>query len=210
MTQSNTIKKEYLLKRPSDFLLALLGLILSSPLWLIISVAIILVDRGSILFSQDRCGRNGHEFKILKFRTMKLLKNETHQIVDYVNDPRVTGIGAILRATAMDELPVLINILKGEMSFVGPKPIPFYIEDEDKSKYRNISQVPGYDLRNQLRPGLTGYTQVYAPKNIDHATKFSYDNQYLGKVSFLFDIKLLFLSFWITFAARWEHRDKKI
>lgn len=208
--ESNIIKKEYFLKRPFDFLLASIGLILSSPLWLIISTAIFIEDRRSILFSQDRCGRNGREFKILKFRTMKPLENETHQVADYVDDPRVTRVGAILRATAMDELPVLINILKGEMSFVGPKPIPFYIEDADKAKYKDITQVPGYSLRSSLRPGLTGYAQVYAIKDIDHAEKFKCDNMYIEKMSFCFDLKLIFLSFSITFKGKWEHRGNKI
>lgn len=208
--QFNNIKKEYFLKRPFDLLLSLTGLIVSSPLWLIISVAIFAKDRGSILFSQDRCGRNGREFKIFKFRTMKPLQEETHQVVDYVHDPRVTGVGSILRATAMDELPVLINILKGEMSFVGPKPIPFYIEDTDRAKYADITQVPGYSIRSSLRPGLTGYAQVYAPKDIDHAEKFKYDNMYIDKMSLCFDLKLIFLSFGITFKGKWEHRGNKI
>jgi undecaprenyl phosphate N,N'-diacetylbacillosamine 1-phosphate transferase len=208
--QTNITKKEYFLKRPFDFLLALIGLILSSPLWLIISLAILVEDRSSILFTQDRCGKNGKEFKILKFRTMKPLEDEIHQVVDYKEDPRVTRVGAILRATAMDELPALVNILKGEMSFVGPKPIPFYIEDADKTKYKDITQVPGYSVRSSLKPGLTGYTQVFAPKDIGHAEKFKYDNMYVEKMSFCFDIKLIFLSFWITFKGKWEHRDNKI
>jgi lipopolysaccharide/colanic/teichoic acid biosynthesis glycosyltransferase len=209
-TQSKVMRKEYLLKRPFDCFLALFGLVLSSPLWLIISIAIALDDGGSILFSQGRCGRNGREFNMLKFRTMKSSGNKTHQIIDYVNDPRVTRVGALLRNTAMDELPVLINILKGEMSFVGPKPIPFYIEDEDKLKYGDITQVPGYELRSQLRPGLTGYAQVYALKDIDHAEKFKYDNMYIDKMSFFFDLKLIILSFRITFKGKWEHRGNKI
>jgi lipopolysaccharide/colanic/teichoic acid biosynthesis glycosyltransferase len=208
--QTNIITKEYFLKRPSDFVLALIGLIISSPIWLIISLAIFAEDRSSILFSQYRCGRNGQEFRMLKFRSMKTLKNETHQIIDYVHDPRVTRTGTLLRATAMDELPVLVNILKGEMSFVGPKPIPFYIEDDDKAKYKDITHVPGYSIRSSLKPGLTGYTQVYAPKDIDHTEKFKYDNMYVEKMSFCFDIKLIFLSFWITFKGKWEHRDNKI
>jgi lipopolysaccharide/colanic/teichoic acid biosynthesis glycosyltransferase len=110
----------------------------------------------------------------------------------------------------MDELPALVNILKGEMSFVGPKPIPFYIEDADKTKYKDITQVPGYSLRNNLRPGLTGYAQVYAPKDIDHAEKFKYDNMYIDKMSLCFDLKLIFLSFGISFKGKWEHRGNKI
>lgn len=209
-TESTGIYKEYFLKRPFDFFLALIGIILSCPLWLLISIAIILEDRGKVVFVQERCGRNDIRFNIIKFRTMKFLSNENHRIIDYENDPRVTRVGSILRATAMDELPLLINILKGEMSFVGPKPLPFEIEDEDKLKYQNISQVPGYEQRRLLRPGLTGYAQVYAIKKISHTEKFQYDNMYIGKMSFCFDIKLIFLSFWITFKGRWEHRGDNI
>ena len=121
-------------------------------------------------------------------------------------------MGGALRATAMDELPVLINILKGDMSFVGPKALPFKIEDKEEGRqlYDNITHVPGYHLRSQIKPGLTGIAQVYAPKDVDRRAKFRYDNLYVKKMSFWFDLKLIFLSFWITFRGKWEHREKKI
>jgi len=133
-----------------------------------------------------------------------------HKIIDIENDPRVTMTGRMLRATAMDELPTLINILKGDMSFVGPKPLPFKVERRPSRPYSNIAQVPGYDTRSQIKPGLTGMAQVYAPKNIDHKERFHYDSIYIERMSFWLDLKLIFLSFWVTFRGRWENREKKI
>ena len=131
-------------------------------------------------------------------------------VVDVENDPRITKVGKVLRATAMDELPTLVNILKGDMSFVGPRALPFKIEDEERTRYANITQVPGYHLRSQVKPGLTGIAQIYAPKEIDHKDRFRYDNLYVERMSFWLDLKLIFLSFWITFRGKWEHRGKKI
>jgi lipopolysaccharide/colanic/teichoic acid biosynthesis glycosyltransferase len=134
---------------------------------------------------------------------------ESHKIVDIENDPRVTRVGRLLRAPALDALPELLNILKGDMSFVGPRPLPYRIEDEENSRCKTIAEVPGYKLRSQVRPGLTGIAQIYAPKNIDRRNKFRYDNLYVERVSFWFDLKLLFLSLWVTFRGRWENRGRK-
>ncbi len=197
------------LKRPFDFSLALVGLLLSCLLWLAFSLAIYLVDRNSIFFRQERCGKKGKTFKAIKFRTMKPPKRgEVRLDVDLEEDPRVTKVGKFLRATALDELPELINILKGEMSFVGPRPLPYKIEDEESNRYKTIDEVPGYHLRSLVRPGLTGIAQIHAPKNIDRRHKFRYDNLYVKKMSFWLDVKLLFLSLWVTFRGRWERRRR--
>ncbi len=198
------------LKRAFDFTLALLGLVLSSPLWLIFSLAIYLEDRRSVLFFQERYGRKGKPFQTIKFRTMQYKGEDRNLVIFVENDPRVTKVGRVLRATAMDELPTLINILKGDMSFVGPRALPFSIEDEEKIRYENITQVPGYRVRSQVKPGLTGIAQVYAPKDIDRRNKFRYDNLYVKRMNFCLDLKLIFLSFWVTFRGKWEHRGKKI
>jgi lipopolysaccharide/colanic/teichoic acid biosynthesis glycosyltransferase len=207
-------------KRAFDITLASLGLVLSSPLWLVVPLAIYLEDRGSVLFLQERCGQGGKTFQAIKFRTMRYQGEDKNLVVDMENDPRVTRVGRLLRATALDELPALINILKGDLSFVGPKPLPFKIEADAKAfrhsggtadeakEYDNISQVPGYDQRGQVKPGLTGMAQVYTPKDINHEERFRYDNMYVEKMSFWLDIKLILLSFWITFRGRWEHRER--
>ena len=146
----------------------------------------------------------GKIFRVIKFRTMKQ-EARAHMDVDMLGeDPRVTKIGRSLRATAMDELPQLINILKGEMSFVGPKPLPYVIEDEEAISYKYLDRVPGYDTRISLRPGLTGISQIYAPKTITRRNKFRYDNLYVKNQSLSLDIKLIILSVIITLNAKWE------
>jgi len=125
------LKRGPLYKRPLDFILALFGLIVSSPLWVVIALLIFLEDRGPVFFLQKRCGKGGTLFPLIKFRTMKYNKSTPHKIVDIEDDPRVTKVGKILRASGMDELPGLTNILIGNMSFVGPRPQPFNLDDDD-------------------------------------------------------------------------------
>ena len=197
-----------LLKRAFDFTLAFLGLILSLPLLLIFSIAIYMEDKGPVFFLQERCGKNGKLFKIIKLRTMLHGGGKDNLVVFIDNDPRVTKIGRLLRATAMDELPTLVNILKGEVSFVGPRALPYKIDDEEKIQYANITMVPGYNVRSSVKPGLTGIAQVYAPKDIGRRNKFRYDNIYVKNRSLWLDIRLILLSFWFTFKGRWESRDK--
>ena len=123
------------------------------------------------------------------------------------NDPRVTKVGKILRATAMDELPQLINILRGDMSFVGPRPID---RSEGNPRYKDVSEIPGYNVRRQVRPGLTGIAQIYADKYISPRNKFRYDNLYVRNISFLLDLKIFLLSFWISFKGSWERSGRKV
>jgi len=207
MKKQNLLIKEPLLKRPFDIFLSLLGLIVSFPLWVIIALAIYLEDRGPIFFSLKLPGMYDRPFRWLKFRTMKHPKGRKHEMVFLEDDPRVTKVGMILRATAMDELPQLINILKGEMSFVGPRPVD---RSEGNPQYKDLSEVPGYKIRRLVRPGLTGIAQVYADKYILPKNKFRYDNLYVRKMSFLLDLKIVLLSFWVTFIGGWERRGRKI
>ncbi len=198
------------LKRPFDFILALVGLTISAPLWLLVAAAIRLEDGGPVFFTQERCGKGGRPFRTLKFRTMTVPKDgEARLDVDLECDPRVTKVGRLLRATALDELPELVNILRGEMCFVGPRPLPYRIEDEEKSRYKTLGEVPGYDMRSQVLPGLTGLAQIYAPKEADRRKKFRYDALYVRSVSFGLDLRLLLLSFWISVMGRWERRGRK-
>lgn len=195
------------LKRSFDIFLSLLGLTLSSPLWIIISLAIYLGDRGPIFFALELPGRHDKSFSCLKFRTMEHLKEGKHEMVFLENDPRVTKVGKLLRATALDELPQLINILKGDMSFVGPRPVD---KREGNPRYTDISQVPGYEMRRQVRPGLTGIAQLYADKYISPRNKFRYDNLYVKNMRFLLDIEIILFSFWVTFRGNWERRGRKV
>lgn len=201
-----------MLKRTFDWLLSSLGIIISSPLWLIIPISIWLEDRGPLFFQQERVGENGKIFKVIKFRTMKHSPTKPHLDVDIdlKKDSRLTRIGMILRSTALDELPQLLNIFKGEMSFVGPRALPMKIDDKLTHKYSRLDQLPGFNQRIKVRPGLTGLSQIYDAKSINMEEKFKRDIEYVQKMNFWLDLKLIFLSFWITFRGAWEKRGNKL
>jgi lipopolysaccharide/colanic/teichoic acid biosynthesis glycosyltransferase len=201
-----------MLKRFFDILLSSAGLIGSSPLWVLFSLAILFEDGLPVFYYQERVGRNGRIFRAIKFRSMvNDAEKNTGPVQAVENDPRVTKTGRILRATAMDELPQLINILKGDMSFVGPRALrPKEKEVHGNPDETDIENVPGYSERLAVKPGLTGPAQVYLPSDAIRKEKFTYDLLYIKNRSFLLDLKLIFLSFWITFRGRWETRDKKI
>ncbi|PYM88922.1 MAG: hypothetical protein DME13_00700 [Candidatus Rokuibacteriota bacterium] len=125
-------------------------------------------------------------------------------------DARVTRVGRILRATAMDELPQLWNIFRGDMSFVGPRALmPQEIEVNGAGETVSIDTIPGYQERHRVTPGLTGVAQIYADRDIRRRDKFRYDRLYIGKQTFWLDVRLIMLSFWITFRGKWEHRGQK-
>jgi lipopolysaccharide/colanic/teichoic acid biosynthesis glycosyltransferase len=204
--------KALFLKRPFDVSLSLLGIIVSSPLWLIFSLLIWLEDRGPVFYRQERVGKNGRIFKAIKFRSMiKDAEKENSPVQAVENDPRATRIGRFMRGTAMDELPQLLNILRGDMSFVGPRALrPKEKEVNGDPNSREIAQIPGYEQRKIVRPGLTGLAQVYLPTDAPRRKKFRYDRLYIRKQTFCLDMKLVVLSFWITFKGKWESRQRKI
>jgi lipopolysaccharide/colanic/teichoic acid biosynthesis glycosyltransferase len=197
-------RRYLILKRAFDFAVALVGLVASSPLWALIALAIWLEDGRPVFFRQERVGLHGRRFRVWKFRTMRQPRGRQHEAVDLEDDYRVTKVGRLLRATAMDDLPALLNILVGDMSFVGPRTLlPFY-------KGQPIEQIPGFAVRSLVRPGLTGVAQVYASKDIPYRQKFSYDTLYIRRMSLWLDLKLFLLSFWVTFRGAWERRGRKI
>lgn len=194
-------------KRGFDLGLSGIGLILSAPLWALIALAIYLEDRGPVFFLQDRAGRNGATFRAYKFRSMKVEADKSLQA--HEDDPRVTRMGKILRATAMDELPQLLNIFLGDMSFVGPRAllaneVEIHGESQDQQRVEEL-----FRKRSAVVPGLTGIAQIFAPRDVPRARKFRYDLLYIRKQSFWLDMKLILLSFWITFRGRWEVRGDK-
>ena len=200
-----------MLKRLFDVVLAGIGLVVSAPLWLIIAAAIRLEDGGPAFFTQPRVGRGGVAFTAYKFRSMipgaALLP--ARQASE--RDPRITRVGSLLRATAMDELPQLWNIFRGDMSFVGPRPlVPGEIDVRGDGRDIPLHAIPGYSVRHAVRPGLTGLTQVFAPRDIPRANKFRLDRLYVRRASIWLDLRLVALSFWITIRGRWEHRGPKL
>jgi lipopolysaccharide/colanic/teichoic acid biosynthesis glycosyltransferase len=200
------------LKRPFDIALSLTGLLLSAPLWAVIPLAIRLEDGGPVFYAQERVGLNGRIFKALKFRSMvKGAETATGPVQAVAGDPRATRVGRFLRATAMDELPQLVNILKGDMSFVGPRALrPNEKEVSGGAAPVAMADIPGYAERHAIRPGLTGLTQVYLPGETPRRKKFRCDLLYIRKRSFWLDLELIALSFWITFRGRWESREPKV
>jgi lipopolysaccharide/colanic/teichoic acid biosynthesis glycosyltransferase len=200
--------KEPLLKRPFDALLSGLGLLFSAPLWGLIALAIKLEDGGPVFFRQERWGQRGRPMHVYKFRTM--IPNANHTVQATQDDPRITRVGRILRATALDEMPQLLNIWRGDMSFVGPRALPIN-ERQVRADEGELAdeQIPGFEERLRVRPGLTGIAQIWAPRDVLRRHKFKYDLLYLKKQSFWLDLKLIALSFWITFRASWEVRGRK-
>ena len=199
-------------KRTLDVLLASVGLAVSAPLWLVIAVAIKLESAGPVFFSQPRVGERGRLFDALKFRSMvDHAEREVGPLQAAEHDPRVTRLGRVLRATAMDELPQLWNIFRGDMSFVGPRALrPDEVEVHgDAGEAVPLDAIPGFAERSAVRPGLTGVAQIYAPRDVLRRHKFRYDRLYIKRQSFGLDVRLIALSFWITFRGTWEARDRK-
>ncbi len=199
------------IKRSFDVLASGLGLVLSAPLWVLVGLFIKLEDSGPVFCGQDRVGRGGRRFQSWKFRSMAPDADKwfgPRQASE--GDSRVTRMGRILRPTAMDELPQLWNIFKGDMSFVGPRALlPEEIEVNGNGDPISLEKVPGYEARHRVRPGLTGLAQVCAPRDLLRRHKFKYDLLYIRRQSFWLDLRLIALSFWITLRGKWEHRGRK-
>lgn len=188
-----------------DLIFSSLGLFLSLPLWVLISICILLEDGRPVIYSQERVGKDGRIFRIFKFRSMKKnAEDESGPIWAMENDSRVTKVGRILRATALDELPQLLNILKGEMSFVGPRP------ERPELQRVFIERFPDFEKRLAVKPGLTGIAQVFGKYDTPPNHKLKYDLLYIRRASILLDLKLLFLSFLISLLGRWQRRERKI
>ena len=201
-------RKENLLynisKRSLDIMASLVGLIILSPVVLVVAILIKLESKGPIIFSQKRIGLNGKEFKMYKFRSMvqnaeelkeKLQKqNEmSGPMFKMKNDPRVTKVGKFIRKTSIDELPQLINVLKGDMSLVGPRP----------SLPKEVQNFEGWMLRRlDVKPGLTCYWQVSGRNNIDFEDWMKLDIKYVEERSFWLDIKLIFKTVKVLFGDR--------
>jgi lipopolysaccharide/colanic/teichoic acid biosynthesis glycosyltransferase len=194
-----------LLKRLFDIFLSAIGLVVSSPLWGIIAMAVKLEDGGPVYYGQPRVGKDCREFLSLKFRSMVPDSDEKWGAIPATEkDPRITRVGRILRATAMDELPQLWSIFRGDMSFVGPRP-------EWVELVKGFRQeIPSFDGRHAVRPGLTGLAQVYGDSELPRRHKLRYDLFYISKRTFWLDMRLIAASFLITFLGEWEQRSTKL
>ena len=173
------------LKRVLDFILSLVGLVILSPVLLIIALIIKLTSPGPVFFKQKRVGKNKTYFNILKFRTMRTdtpKDTPTHLLAN--PDQYITSIGKVLRKTSLDELPQIINILKGDMSIIGPRPALW-------NQYDLIEERDRYGA-NDILPGLTGWAQINGRDELEIDVKAKLDGEYVERMSFLFDCKCFF------------------
>lgn len=178
-------------KRALDVTFSLIGTAVSSPILLAVATAVKLDSKGPVIFKQERLGKDGKVFEMYKFRSMCVGAEhmETGQY-SYKGDSRVTRVGKIIRATSLDELPQFINILKGDMSFIGPRPTltyhPWKLEEYTDFQRR----------RFEVRPGITGLAQVHGRKAIDWNDRIKYDVEYVDNLSLGLDCKILFQTVW--------------
>ncbi len=192
-------------KRTFDLLLSGFGLIVSMPLWAAIALAVKLDDGGPVFYSQLRVGKDCREFISRKFRSMAADSDlRVGAVPASWHDPRITRVGRILRATAMDELPQLWNVFRGEMSFVGPRP------EWTELVERFRREIPAFDLRHRVRPGLTGLAQVYGHSELSRRKKLHYDLLYIRRRNIWLDFRLVLASFLVSFAGGWEMRSPKL
>jgi lipopolysaccharide/colanic/teichoic acid biosynthesis glycosyltransferase len=182
------------LKRLIDFLVALLGLVLLSPLFLVIAILIKIDSRGPVFFRHERIGKNGKGFFPFKFRTMvDGAINKGLSVTVSENDERITKLGKFLRKWGLDELPQLINILKGEMSLVGPRPTLRY----QVEKYNNFEKQ-----RLLVKPGLAGWAVAHGRNSLTWKERIEYDVWYANNWSLLLDFKTIFMTFYIIFVKQ--------
>lgn len=172
-----------IIKRFLDFVIALIGLVLILPLFVLVIVGLFFANHGKPFFFQIRPGKNGRLFKILKFKTMNDKKDSEGNLLS--DDYRLTKIGAFVRKTSLDEIPQLLNVLKGDMSLIGPRPLlPEYLPLYNESQSR----------RHEVKPGITGWAQVNGRNAISWKQKFEYDVWYVKNISFVLDCKIVFLT----------------
>lgn len=180
------------IKRIIDFLGSLIGIILLIPLFIIISILIKFTSKGPVFFKQERIGKNGKIFRIIKFRTMIVNAENIGDglTVKSENDERITKIGKFLRATSLDELPQLFNVLVGHMSLVGPRPPVTYFPYDGYENYPNWAKK-----RFLMRPGMTGLAQLTVRNSVSWNERIEVDNRYIDSFNIWLDIKILFLTF---------------
>lgn len=175
--------KNYL-KRLFDFLAAFFGLLLLSPIFIVVTIGLYFANQGKPFFFQERPGKNERIFKIIKFKTMNDKKDAQGNLLP--DAERLTPIGAFVRKTSLDEIPQLINVLKGDMSLIGPRPLlpqylPLYNEEQKR--------------RHEVRPGITGWAQVNGRNAITWKRKFELDVEYVDNLSLAMDVKVFFTTF---------------
>ncbi len=197
-------KSEPYYKRPFDLLVLILAHLLLAPLWIVlwivIPLAIKLDDGGPVFYSQRRVGRGGKPFTLRKFRSMVInAEKGTGAVWATRNDPRITRVGRILRHTALDELPQVLNVWSGDMSLVGPRP------ERPQLHAQFIEETPEFGKRLSVRPGMAGMAQVYGHYDLAPPDKLEYDLKYARSMNLFLDMKLLTLAVFNTVLGKWGH-----
>lgn len=187
--------EQRMMKRTMDLLVSALAVILTSPIMIACAIAVKISDHGPVLFKQQRCTRDGKIFKVYKFRTMTYQSQAVPQTSATANDKRITKVGKFLRKFRIDELPQFFNILKGEMSLVGPRP------EMLENVYRYSKELPEFDYRHRVKAGLTGMAQVHGKYNTSPKDKLVLDLIYIQRYRFWMDIKLLFQTLMVFFKS---------
>lgn len=166
-----------------DFILSFLGIIVTSPIFLLTAVALLLCNQGKVFFLQKRPGKNEKIFKIIKFRTMNDKRDEDGNLLP--DSERLTYLGKVIRKTSIDEIPQLLNVLLGEMSLIGPRPLlPEYLPLYDEIQKK----------RHWVKPGITGWAQINGRNAVEWNKKFEFDIWYVENLSFLLDLQIMFLT----------------
>jgi len=185
----------FILKGIGDFLFALICFIITLPLLILFCLAIKLESKGPAFFLQERVGLNGKTFYIIKLRSMNINAEKNGAQWATKDDPRITKIGALIRKTRIDEIPQLINILKGDMSLIGPRPErPIFTEQFNK-------QILGFKNRLAVKPGITGWAQVNGGYDISPGEKLKLDLYYIKNLNFILDIKIIFKTVKVIFTG---------
>ncbi len=187
------------MKRLIDIFISFIGIILLSPLLLIIAVWIKFDSKGSVLFKQERVGKNNKLFNILKFRTM-VVDAEKSGFYTSENDPRITSSGNFLRKTSLDEIPQLFNIFKGEMSIIGPRPTLKYQVDE----YTDFQKQ-----RLEVKPGVTGWAQVNGRNSLSWPERIEFDVWYVDNFSLMLDAKILYKTIFVWLRGEGVYAEKE-
>lgn len=200
------------LKRAVDIVFSLIGLALTAPVWIVLPVWIKLEDDGPVFYSQERVGKGGEHFTSLKFRSMTPRTDCDGPLrqAECERD-RITRVGAFMRTCALDELPQLLNILRGDMSLVGPRALlPEEIENHSENgEPVRLVELPGYGVRHSIRPGLTGLAQTRIARDVPHEKKFRYDVRYVWNRNAWLDLRLIFQSVVISLMGKWPEIEKQ-
>jgi len=189
-------KTKSIMKRIIDIVVSVIIVLVTTPLWLIIAFAIKCQSKGTVLYKQKRVGKNGKEFTLFKFRTMVQGAEKNGPTFSFHNDPRVTKVGRFLRRCYLDELPQIWNVIKGDMSLVGPRPErPVFVQQFKE-------ECPYYEMRLKVKPGITGLAQIHGYYDTSVANKLRYDVFYINNMSLLLDLKILFLTLKVALTGR--------